>query len=65
MIQVFAHINGETKATEISAETHEILRDACYLRNKSIGHILQKVVEQYKELSEQNILKYLDDPWVL
>ena len=65
MVKVFVRLNGKTESTEITEDTHEVLRDGAYLRNRPLDYYLQEVLKEYGELSEENILKYIDEKWVL
>ena len=65
MIKVFVEVDGETKSTEISQETHEWLRDGAIIRNRPIQYFLFRVVKEYGDLTEENILKFMDEKWVI
>ena len=65
MTKVFITVDGAFHSAEISADTHEILRDGAYLRNRPIGYYLERVVREYGSLTEKNILKFMDEKWVL
>ncbi|TSC89547.1 MAG: hypothetical protein G01um10143_37 [Parcubacteria group bacterium Gr01-1014_3] len=65
MIKVFVDVDGTMHSTEVSADTHEWLRNGAYLRNRPIGLYLERVVREYGALTEENILKFMDEKWVL
>lgn len=65
MVTVFIAVDGTTHSTEISSDTHEILRDGACLRGRPIGYYLYAVVKLYGALTEENILKFMDERWVL
>lgn len=62
---MFVEIEGIVKSTEISQATYECLRDGSLLRNRPIKLILLYVVKEYGELTEENILKFMDEKWVI
>lgn len=61
MVQVFVEINGEIKRTEISTTTHSILRVRVFLSGKPIHYFLRAVVQEYGELNEGSIQRYLEE----
>ena len=65
MVRVFVTVDGVVKWAEISPATHESLRDGACLRNQSIGYYLRRVVKEYGSLTEENILKFINEKWVL
>ena len=65
MIKVFVDVDGTTHSTEISPETYTFLRDGANLRNRPLQFFLYRVVKEYGSLTEENILKFMDEKWVL
>ena len=65
MNRVSVEIDGKTESTEISFDTYELLRDGSALRNRPIEWFLSRVVKEYGGLTEKNIIKFMDEKWVL
>jgi|GEM_PF-4181755 len=65
MIKVFVKVDGQTLFAEISKNTHDILRDGAFLRKNPMAYFLSRVVKEYGALTEENILKFTDEKWVL
>lgn len=65
MVKVFVAVDGETKFAEISDETHLWLHDGSALRMKPMHDILRRVVSEYGALTEENILKFMDEKWIM
>ena len=65
MIRVFVNVDGKTHVTEVSSKTHTSLRAGAFLRNRPIQFFLQRVVKEYGTLTEDNILKFMDENWIL
>ena len=66
MITVFVQVGGKTESTNISEETYRFLREGSFLRQSPIGNYLRHIVEKYGALTEENILKFMEEKdWVL
>jgi hypothetical protein len=65
LIEVSVEIDSRKESVLISEETYEILRDGAFLRNKRMEWFLFKTVRKYGTLTEENILKLMDEEWVL
>lgn len=65
MIKVSVDVDGTMHSAEISPETHVFLRDGACLRKRPIHYFLYRVVKEYGSLTEENILKFMDEKWVL
>ena len=62
---VFVKIDGVLHSTNISEETHRLIRDGLILKNKMMRWFLAEVVKSCGSLTEENILKYMGEKWVL
>lgn len=66
MIKVFVEVEKDRVVfAEISKDTYEILKDGAALRNRPMQFFLLRVVQTYGSLTEENILKYVDECWAL
>lgn len=65
MIEVFVEVDGICHSAEISPKTHTFLRDGADLRNQPIQFFLYRVVKGYGNLTEKNILKFMNKKWVM
>lgn len=65
MISVSVEVDGKVESAQISEDTHEILRDGSFLRGRPMQFYLFCTVKKYGTLTEENILKYIDEYWVL
>ena len=65
MVRVFVNVDGTEHSTEISPKTHTFLRDGAHLRRRSIQFYLYRVVKDYGSLTEENIIKFMDEKWSL
>ncbi len=61
MIDVSVEIDGKIKSAEISESTYHYIRDGILLRNRSMRWFLLQVVKNYGDLTEENILKFMDE----
>ncbi len=65
MVRVSTNIGERTYSAEISDDTYELLRDGAALRRKPPEWFLFLVVVYYGDLTEANILKFMDEKWVI
>ena len=65
MVTVTVEIDGEEHSAEISQETYEILRDGSILRNRPLQEYLRRIVQEYGELTETTLLKFIHEKWVI
>ncbi len=49
----------------IEQNTYEILRDGALLRQRPLEYYLAVVVREYGALTNENILKFMKERWVL
>lgn len=65
MIEVQVEVDGKRELTQVSEETFELLQDGACLRGRPIEWYLFRVVKEYGSLTEKNILKFMDEKWIL
>ncbi|MBI5153535.1 MAG: hypothetical protein HZA36_03710 [Parcubacteria group bacterium] len=65
MITVFVDVDGHTESTEISQTTYEDLRNGSLLRHRPMQYYLYRVVKEYESLTEENILTFMQEKWIL
>ncbi len=62
MVQIVLQIDT---SVEVSEQTYEFIRDGIYLRGMPMETFLLKVLHKYGTLSEETILKFMEEYWVL
>jgi len=65
MPRVFVDVDGTIHRADISDNTHECLRDGAFLRKRPMQWFLRKVVKEYGELTEEKIIAFMDEEWIL
>ena len=65
MIKIFVEVDGKTVTAEISESTYEILRDGAILRNRPIKWFLTQIIKIYGKLTEENIIQFMDEKWII
>ena len=59
-IEVHTEVDGKMHATKVSAQTFQTLRFWETQNRRSVQSILYKVVKDYGEFNEENIIKLLE-----
>lgn len=65
MIEVGVEIDGKEHKCFISEESYNDFLDGLAIRIKPMEYYLYCVVELYGALTEENIVKFMDEKWVL
>ena len=65
MHNVSIRIGVKTWSADITDDTYEFLRDGSFLRRRPIEFFLFRIVTEYGDLTEENILRFMDEKWVL
>lgn len=58
-------VGEKVHATAISQQTYNRVRDGLMLKNKMMSWFWAEVIKTYGDLTEENIIKYMDEKWVL
>ncbi|OGY64733.1 MAG: hypothetical protein A3I24_02495 [Candidatus Harrisonbacteria bacterium RIFCSPLOWO2_02_FULL_41_13b] len=65
MIKIWIEIDGKIESTEITEKTYGFLQDGAIIRNRPIKWFLNQIVKNYGELTEENILKFIEEKWII
>lgn len=65
MRNVYVEFAGKSHTTDLTDETFELIMDGADLRDRPVEYYFNLVVTLYSELTEENILKYMDEHWIL
>ena len=65
MVIVSLDIDGVVHSAEISPETNTFLQDGARLRQRPVQFYLYQVVKEYGALTEEKILTFMDEKWIL
>jgi len=65
MIAVLVFRGGKWHSGQVTAGTHEILRDGAFLRGRPMHFYLGEIVRRYGALNDENVQRYMDEYWVL
>lgn len=58
-------LEGTARSVELTEDTHEMITGGSALRGRPVEYYLARVVTLYGDLTEENILKYMDEHWIL
>lgn len=65
MIWVFVNVDGKVVSTELCQATYKCLRDGSAFRKQPLQEYLLQVVQEYGCLSDENILRFMQEKWIL
>lgn len=65
MVTLSVNVDKTEHSVEVSQETWNFFGNGAAIRQRPVSYYLTRVVIEYGSLTEENIIKFMDEKWVL